>query len=298
MLDAQTAYYSYILTKKTFTEAKRKLLNALSATVKKLEKRLATINQKLFDCRDMESVKRKGELITANIYAVKRGMDSFEAVNYYDENCKKIKIALDKTLSPAENAQRYYKKYAKLKRTALTVSVQKRETEEEIYYLNSINSHICAAESLCDLEEIEEELKALNILKDAQTGKKKVVKTSPFRLYNIDGFKVVAGRNNIQNDRLVKSLSPQDMWLHTQNYHSSHVAVITEGKAVPNNVLLAAAEICAYYSDGRGGGKIPVDYTYKKFVKKPPKANAGFVVYTDYKTVLAEAEQHAEFKED
>ena len=104
---------------------------------------------------------------------------------------------------------------------------------------------------------------------------------------------MLAGRNIIQNDRLLKSITGGDMWLHTHGYHSSHVAIICDGKPVPDGVLLAAAEICAYYSDGRGGTKIPVDYTRRKFVKKPPSAVAGFVIYSEYKTVLAEPKSHA-----
>ena len=98
----------------------------------------------------------------------------------------------------------------------------------------------------------------------------------------------------MQNERLTKSLSPHDMWLHTQKYHSSHVAVITDGREVPDSVLACAAQICAYYSDGRAGTKIPVDYTKKKFVKKPPKSDAGFVIYTDYGTVLVDPDSHTE----
>lgn len=294
VLGAQTAYYAFVCEKRAFEDMKRRLLSALSASIKKTEKRLAAIHQKLFDCRDMETVKLKGELITANIYAVKRGASEFEAVNYYDENGGKIKIALDKTLSPADNAQRYYKKYAKLKRTLTAVTEQKREAEAQESYLNSINSHIYAAESVCDLEETEEELKALGLIKDTQTGKKKTVKQTPFREFICQGYKILAGRNNLQNDRLLKSVSPQDIWLHTQGYHSSHVVILRRGADVPDGVLLTAAEICAYYSDGRNGSKIPVDYCERKSVKKPPKANAGFVIYNDYKTVLAVPNAHAE----
>ncbi len=297
VLQAQTAYYAYVCEKRAFEEMKRRLLSALSSSVKKAEKRLAVINQKLFDCRDMETVKLKGELITANIYAVQRGMSEFEAVNYYDENCGKIKIALDKTLSPADNAQRYYKRYAKLKRTLTAVTAQKLEAEAHASYLNSINSHICAAESVCDLEETEEELKTLGLIRDTQNGRKKVVKQTPFREFLYCGYKILAGRNNLQNDRLLKSVSPQDIWLHTQGYHSSHVVILCNGKDAPDSVLLTAAEICAYYSDGRGGSKIPVDYCKRRFVKKPPKSNAGFVIYTDYKTLLAQPDAHGELAE-
>ncbi|MBQ9081038.1 MAG: DUF814 domain-containing protein, partial [Clostridia bacterium] len=96
----------------------------------------------------------------------------------------------------------------------------------------------------------------------------------------------LAGRNNVQNDRLLRFAAPKDIWLHTQKYHSSHVIIVTENKEVPDSVLGYAAGICAYFSDGRNGNKIPVDYCQRKFVKKPSKAKAGFVVYTDYKTVL------------
>lgn len=297
LLDAQTAYFAAVVERRDFGEKRRKLLAAVNTAVKKLEKRLSVIEQKLLDCRDMELVKLKGELITANIYAIERGMDSFEAVNYYDEKGGKIKIALDKTLSPADNAQKFYKRYAKLKRTVETVSVQRDETKRELDYLNSINSHIYAGECLSDFEETEEELKALGLIREKQQGKKQTA-VSPFRAFLCEGFKILAGRNNMQNDRLLKSVSPSDIWLHTQNYHSSHVVIITGGKAVPDNVLQVAAEICAYYSDGRAGNKIPVDYTKRQFVKKPPKSNAGFVIYTDYKTVLVDPDAHAGLKEE
>ena len=293
VLEAQKAFYDYQYNKQTFEEAKKRLIAALNGAIKKLEKRLQTINQKLFDCRDADDIKLKGELITANIYAISRGMDSFEAVNYYDENCGTIKIALDRTLSPSQNAQKYYKRYAKLKRTQETVSAQRGETEDRLNYLNSITAHICAADGISDLEEITEELKQIGLIKEISKGKKQKPKITPFRTYNIGGFKVLAGRNNIQNDRLLKSISGGDMWLHTQGYHSSHVAILCEGRDVSDGVLLAAAEICAYYSDGRNGTKIPVDYTRRKFVKKPPAANAGFVIYTDYKTILVEPASHA-----
>ena len=293
ILEAQKDYYDYVYKKRTFDDAKKALISALSTAEKKLEKRLQGINEKLMDCRDAEAVKLKGELITANIYAIKRGADSFEAVNYYDAEGGKVKIALDRSLSPAQNAQKYYKRYAKLKRTQETVTLQQIETEERLDYLNSIRAHICAAESLFDLEEIREELKKIGLIKEVENKKQKP-KLLPFRTYNVNGFTVLAGRNNIQNDRLLKHVSSSDMWLHTQGYHSSHVVIVTKGLSVPDGVLLAAAEICAYYSDGRGGTKIPVDYTLRKFVKKPPAANAGFVIYTDYKTILVEPANHSD----
>lgn len=290
ILSAQSAYYDYLCEKRAFGDKKAKLENALGGAVKKAEKRLAAINEKLEECRDAETVKLKGELITANIYALNRGMTGFKAVNYYDPDGGEIKIGLDATLSPSQNAQKYYKKYAKLKRTQLSVGAQKQEILQKLNYYESILSHIKTAESSADFEETEEELVGLGLIRTPAVKKKKT--ETPYRVYNVLGFKVVAGRNNIQNERLTKSLAPDDVWLHTQKYHSSHVGIITEGKSVPDEVIKSAAEICAYYSEGRDGNKIPVDYTKKKFVKKPPKSNAGFVIYTDYKTALADPDGH------
>lgn len=296
VLEAQTAYYASINAKKRFEEKVRKLSSAIASAVKKQEKRLKISEEKLLECRDAETLKLKGELITANIYALKRGMDGFEAVNYYDEGGKKIKIALDKTLSPADNAQKYYKKYNKLKRTAVAVEAQKRETEEKLSYLNSVLSHLRLSESLCDLEEIEEELRQAGLMPAVQT-KKKTEKITPYRAYISGGTRILAGRSNVQNDKLLKSVSGGDLWLHTQGYHSSHVVILSGGKPVTDEALKAAAEICAYYSDGRGGNKIPVDYTLRANVKKPPKSAPGFVIYSDFKTVLVDPNPHEELKE-
>lgn len=297
LLKAQTAYYAAVCFRQNFESEKRTILSAVSGALKKAEKRLAAIEQRLFDCRDMETIRLKGELLTANIYAVERGAASYEAVNYYDENCGKIKIDLDKSLSPADNAQRYYKRFAKLKRTAAAVSEQRAETTTRLDYLKSIISHINAADSFDDFDEIKEELKADGLINE-QEKRKKAAPASPFRSFEKDGFTIYAGRSNVQNDRLLKSVSSEDIWLHTQNYHSSHVAIIAGGKPVPDGVIKTAAEICAYYSDGRDGSKIPVDYTKRKFVKKPPKSNAGFVIYTDYKTALVNPDGHSELRKN
>ncbi|MDE6597015.1 MAG: NFACT family protein [Clostridia bacterium] len=293
ILEAQCAYYSYEYEKASFRERKTKLESALGGAVKKAEKRLAIENEKLLECSGAENIKLKGELITANIYAIERGATSFKAINYYDPNGGEIKIDLDRALTPSQNAQKYYKKYAKLKRTQTAVTAQKKETEKRLDYLKSIAANISAAEKIADFAETEEELISLGLLKQPAVKNKKVV-TPPYRTYILDGFKIISGRNNLQNDRLTKSLAQDDIWLHTQKYHSSHVAIITEGKTIPDSVLLTAAEICAYYSDGREGNKIPVDYTKKKFVKKPPATNAGFAIYTDYSTILVNPDPHTE----
>ena len=298
ILSAQRDYYDFVYVKKTFEDARRKLTTALHAAIKKVEKRLAQESAKLLECEAADGIKLKGELITANIYRIERGMTSFEADDYYSEEPRKIKIELDRQLTPSQNAQKYYKKYAKMKRTVEILSVQKAETEARLDYLNSISAHICAAECVDDLKEIESELIADGLLKAPAQKKvkgKKTEEAAPLRQYEIDGFTVYAGRNNAQNDRLLRTLSPDDIWLHTNRYHSSHVGIVTGGRAVPDEVIAGAAAICAYYSEARGRDKVTVDYALRRFVKKPPKANLGFVTYTDYSNIIVAPNPHREW---
>ena len=285
---AQATVYGYKTGKKAFEEKKRKLQNAATALKKKQEKKLAQILEKLKECEDAESCRLKGELITANIYRLERGMSACKLENYYEEGSPLLTVALDRTLTPAQNAQNYYKRYAKLKRTVEALTPRLHAEESDLDYTESVLAAIRQSEETRDLTEIEEELISLHLLREPQSAKKRKAAESPFRVFEKDGFIVRAGRNNVQNDRLVRAAAPDDVWLHTQKYHSAHVVIAAGGRKVPDAVLEFAARLCAYYSDGRGGGKIPVDYCERRFVKKPSGAKAGFVNYTNYKTVLVE----------
>lgn len=298
VLEAQAAYYEEVLAAERFAGEKRKLSSALDAARKKVAKGLAKNRLALSECASAELIKLKAELITANIYAIERGMKSFEAVNYYDENAGKIKIDLDAKLTPAQNAQKYYKKYQKLKRTAEVLTERLKETEERESYLNGIYSSIATADDPSDLLEIREELIALGLVKADADKKKKEKPCSPFKRFLIGGCVILAGANNASNDRLTKSLSQNDLWLHAQKFHSSHVAIICPEKSPPENVILAAAEICAYYSEARDNAKVPVDYALKAHVKKPPKSPLGFAVYTDYKTIIVAPNAHSELRDE
>lgn len=293
---AEDEYYYAKETKRAFEDKKRKLEAAVRALKKKQQKKLQDTLERLKDCETMETLRIKGELLTANLYRLEKGMKETEAENWYDPEGGMIKIALDAQLSPSQNAQKYFKAYAKQKRTKEALTPRKKAEEEEIEYTESVAASLSLAETQTDLKEIETELIGLGLIKPQKerAGGKKKETAAPFREYECAGFKVLSGRNNIQNDRLLKSCSPSDVWLHAQKYHSAHVVIVTEGRQVSDEVLLFAAEICAHYSDGRSGGKVPVDYCERKFVKKPSKAKAGFVIYTDYKTILAEPNAHAE----
>ena len=293
--EAQDRYYTERETKRDFSEKRRKLESLLATRRKKEEKKLALLLERERDCADMEKNRIFGELITANIYQLRKGMDGCVLVNYYDESAAPVKIPLDRTLAPAQNAQKYYKKYNKQKRTLAAVAPQKEEALSDLDYTNSMLSALARAENMLDLAEIEEELRAAGLLPPLKR-KAKQAPAVPFRAFEKDGFFIFAGRNNVQNDRLLREAAGGDIWLHTQKYHSAHVLIRTEGKKVPDGVLLAAAEICAFFSDGQAGNKIPVDWCERRFVKKPPKSKAGFVVYTDFKTILADPNRHTELE--
>ncbi len=285
---AEDEYFSQKEGKKSFDDKKRKLENTLRAYKKKQTKKLQETLDRLTEADKAEEYRIKGELLTANLYQIEKGAREVTLENWYDEKGGSIRISLDTALSPAKNAQRLFKTYNKHKRAKEILTPMLKKEEGELAYAESILSSVLLAESMEDFKEIEEELSLLGLLRSpkAKIGGKKKEGEVPFRTFEKNGFTVLAGRNNLQNDRLLRQADSEDIWLHTQKYHSSHIIIRTEGKEVDEDTLLFAATLCAYYSSGREGDKIPVDYCKRKFVKKPSKSKAGFVVYTDYKTLL------------
>ncbi len=284
LLDAEKYYYGERKARKDLEARARRLGSVLSAALKKQEKRLAQTLDKQRECADCELLRVKGELLTANLYALHRGMQGVELENW--ENGKPVKITLDATLSPAQNAQSYFKRYRKQKRTLEMLAPQEAETRAELEYLKSLQAEVNSAETMEDLASAEEELLAAGLLKAPQERTKKKAEIA-YRTYQKDGFTVFAGRNNLQNDRLVRGGSPEDVWLHARQYHSCHVLIKTEGRAVPDSVIAFAAALAAKYSDAHGE-RIPVDCCKLKYVKKPPKSRAGFVTYSQFTTVLGD----------
>lgn len=285
---AQAYFYAKKRAKNTLEGTRRKLLSAVSQAKKKQEKRLAQIAEKQRSAADAETVRLKGELLTANLYALSRGMTSCELVNYYDESGAKIKISLDAQLTPSQNAQAYFKRYQKQKRTLDALAPQEAETRRELSYLESLLPLLSSAENTQDLKAAEEELMSEGLIKapPVRRGGKKPTEI-PFRTFERDGFTVYAGRSNIQNDRLVRMSAPNDLWLHARNLHSAHVVIRTQGRKVPKDVLDFAAGVCAKFS-AAGGSKIPVDCCPVKNVRKPKGSKAGFVTYSDFETVLGD----------
>lgn len=279
---------------KAFALKKKLLLDKVNGLIKKLGKKLQGESEKILACRDAETLKIKGELITANIYRLKEGMESCELENWYDDY-KPMKIALDKQLSPSKNAQRYFKKYSKEKRTLEIIIPQKEQTEKELSYLNTVLMFINQATKISDFKDLEDELISVGLLPKPKF-KPKTVEESAYRVFNVDGYTIKCGKNNIQNDRLTQRAFKEDLWLHTKNFHSAHVIIETKGETIPDKVIEVASEICAFYSDAKAGSKVPVDYCFKKFVKKSPQAKPGSVIYTDYKTCYINPNPHNEYE--
>lgn len=287
---AEDEFFTRRERKKGFEDKKRKLENLARALKKKQTKKLQDTLERLKEAEKAEEYRIKGELLTANLYRIEKGMASVELENWYETEGGAIKISLDTTLSPSKNAQRYFKTYNKYKRATEILTPMLKKEEAEIEYTDSVLSAIALSDDTDDLKEIETELTEMGLLRaqKERVGGKKKETAVPFREFEHDGKKILVGRNNLQNDRLLRFASPEDIWLHAQKYHSSHVIIITNGGQVCDETLLYAAKLCAYYSNGRNSGKIPVDYCKRKFVKKPSKSKAGFVTYTDYKTLLVE----------
>ena len=292
--DAEDDVFSAKERKKAFDLEYKRISDKVNSLTKKLGKKLQGENEKLLSSANYDELRVKGELITANLYRLEKGMKSCELENYYDDY-KPMKITLDENLTPNANAQRYFKKYAKEKRAVEIVTPQKEQTEKDLDYLGSVGHELSLAADKSDFKDIEEELISQGLL---PAPKNKSVNTaeSPYREYIADGYAIKCGKNNLQNDRLLSRAYKDDLWLHAKGFHSPFVIVETKGEKIPDEVIKTAAEICAYYSDGGKGGKVHVDYCLRKFVKKPPKAKPGSVIYTDYKTACVQPLPHDEIK--
>ena len=264
--------------------AKSNLQRDINAHISKITKKLNVVLKNLDEEPNLEKYKQYGDLISCNIYRMEIGMKELEVENFYDNN-NLVKIPLQINLTPSRNAQQYFKKYNKLKGSISHAKEHKKEYETEIEYLKSVLFEIEQAESLFELDEIHDEATAAGYLKkNNKKGKKKDLPSTPHE-YEFEGVKILAGRNNIQNDRLtLKQAKKNYMWLHTKNIHGSHV--IIESENISDELLFFAATIAKKHSNAKDSSKVEVDYTLVKYVHKESGAKPGMVVYTDYKTII------------
>lgn len=291
ILDCIDHHFTKKEEKKLFDSKKTKLLQVISAFDKKLRKKHQLLLERELSCKDMEQNRLYGELIISNLYQLKSPTDKVCLIDYSKEDCPTVEIKLDKTITPKENADKFFKKYAKQKKTLTATREFIEENQQLLDYVSTLFKELEDAESLSDFADIEEELTLNGIIKPKKGTKQKEQPSKP-RRYEYLGFEILVGRNNLQNDRLTLSSERNDMFLHTKDYHSAHVIIKSMGREIPDKVIEYAAEICAYYSKAKNSDKVPVDYTLRKFVKKPNGLKTGMVIYTNHKTILVTPNPH------
>lgn len=279
-------FYKNKQEKEQFLTYRNTMLNFIMAKLKKISKKLSTIDERLKECSQMETYKLYGELITNYLYQIpKQRLSHIELLNYYDN--KMIDIPLDVSILPVENAKKYFKKYNKLKNASSIVKEQKVELEKEINYLESIVYEIEISTCIEDIDLIYEEIKSSfsNNKKQKLKVKENTNTYAPIS-YSIDGFKVLIGRNNKQNDELTfKIANSNDIWFHVKDFHGSHVILFTNGEAPSQGIINKCAALAAFYSKATNSSNVPVDYTFVKNVKKYKNAKPGMVIYTSQETV-------------
>lgn len=291
-------YYSQKQQENEFMQYRNTLLNFLMKKLKKIAKKSDEVNQKIQECTKMDTYQLYGKLLTNNLYKLtSEHVDHVVLQNYYKQN-EPITIPLDISLSPSDNAKKYFKKYHKLKNTISVITVQKEELEKEVNYLESIVYELQIAKTILDLDRIYQEMednqlfarrtpvkqgtKAFKVKDKANNRKKQ----SDFLSYQVGGFTVLVGKNNQENDYLtLKVAKEDDIWFHVKDIQGSHVILVTDQKTPPQEVINQVAAISAHYSKAKQSSNVPVDYTFAKYVKKPSRAKPGMVTYTNYQTV-------------
>ena len=259
----------------------------------RIARKLAGQRQELERTEKREEVRKMAELVTANIYRIKKGDRLLECQDYYDPECPIIKIPLDALKTPQQNAASMFKEYNKLKTAEQHLTVLIDQGERQLDYLNSVLEELSRAETEKDISDIRRELVETGYIRRQKGAKPdKNRGQAPLRFISDDGLDILVGRSNLQNDELTtKTARRTDYWLHTQKVHGSHVIVRCDGLEPPEKTLEQAASIAAYYSQARDGGKVPVDYTMVKYVRKPSGSMPGKVIYTDYHTIMAEGSE-------
>lgn len=257
----------------------------------RISRKLDVQRQELARSTEREILRIKGELIHANLWMIEKGMTSVVLENYY-EDCKPIEVKLDPRLSPAQNAQHYFSEYRKADTAEKMLRQFIEKGEAELFYIESVFDLLSRARTDDEVIAIREELVAQGYLKNHRKNNQKPVKLAPKEYISSDGFRILCGRNNIQNDKLTfKESRKHDIWLHTQKIHGSHTVIVTNGMEVPDTTIQQAAIVAAYNSKGRESSLVPVDYTEIKNVKKPSGSVPGKAVYEHYRTAYVRPAQ-------
>ena len=265
----------------------RLMNNAASRLIKKIYIQ----TEELKNSADREHLRICGDLIQANLYRIERGSAELVAENFYDENLSEIKIRLDPALSPSANAQRYYKSYQKAKTAEQVLTEQIKLAQEELVYIDNVFDSLSRAETERELAEIRAELVQTGYIKSGKNKGKEQKMLPPLKFTTDDGFEVLVGRNNRQNDTLtLKTANNNDIWLHTKDIPGSHTILVTNGREPSEKAILQAAKLAAYHSKAKDSSQVPVDYTQIRNVSKPQGAKPGTVIFVKNRTVYVTPE--------
>ncbi len=270
-------------------ELRKTVRNALERT----ERKLLAQSEDLKRSGEREIKRRWGELITANLYrAPKTGADSMTVEDFYTDGAPQITIPLDPLKSPQRNAAAYFKEYAKAKTAEQHLTKLIAQGRESAAFLASVLDELERAGGDAELADIRRELTETGYLRQKRGGKEKLRPAAPLHYRSSSGYEILVGRSNLQNDTLTtKTARKGDLWFHVKDIHGSHVIVRCDGAEADAQTLREAASLAALHSQASEGGKVPVDYTRVRYVKKPSGALPGMVVYTDHSTIIAEADE-------
>ena len=263
------------------------LFKMLDNSIERISRKLNNQRDDLKKCADRDELRIKAELITASQYKLQKGLTVYEVENYYDEN-NIVKVSVDPALTPSQNAQKLYKEYHKACTAENMLIKLIEDGEQDLVYLESVRDMLSRSTLEREFSEIKDELISQGFIKPKKSNKKQMKKQAlpPLEFKTSQGLTVLVGRNNIQNDKLTfKTGRKGDMWLHAQKCPGSHVLLLSEGREIPDDAIVEAAEIAAYYSSAKDGTVVTVDYTDVKNIKKPNGAKPGFVVYYTYYSV-------------
>lgn len=273
------------------------LFKLLVNLTERTARRIAVQKQELSECAEKDYYKLCGDLISANMYCIKKGDLSAVVVNFYDESNPEITIELDVRKTPSQNAQYYYNEYKKCVTAEEKLAVQIAKGEEELQYLDSVFDALTRAEYENDIIQLRLELREQGYIKSGGNKSKPPKALPPIEYKSSDGYTILVGRNNHQNDQLsLKFAEKSDIWLHTQNITGSHVIIVTDGETPPDRTIEEAAVIAAVNSKGCNSDLVPVDYCLARYVKKPSGAKPGKVIFTNYKTAFVKPDEETENK--
>ncbi|MEE0913665.1 MAG: NFACT RNA binding domain-containing protein [Ruminococcus sp.] len=280
------AFYDERDTQERMRVKSQGLTKLLSNTCERIARKISKQQTELAQCENREQLRICGDLLQANLYRIERGAPFVDVENFYDEEGRTLRIKLNPAISPAANAQKYYKDYQKAKNAEAVLGEQIEKGKAELEYVESVLDTVTRAETEQELAQIREELTEQGYLHRQKGKQKNLSKLPPMEFTSSDGFRILVGRNNRQNDTLtLKTASKTDMWLHTKDIHGSHTIIIGEGREISDTAILEAARLAAYHSKARQSSQVPVDYTLVKHVSKPSGSKPGMVIYVNNRTV-------------